>query len=1007
VGGCPVWELGVEGDAVARVPGTEDVLVVDVDGEGPAVVRANASTGEVVWQRPAETPPADGGPPASTADVAVDAERGRAYVAWHAYDHEEPDDRYERSRAALDRGGLAAVELADGEVAWQRDAGTAPVALGPHGDRLYHAWVTEGDQTGLSTEPWDRASIEVAAVDAATGERTWQNGTDLWWRVHAPASFVDGGGQPFCDAGPADVTVDGDGRVYAARSQACGKLPGAVVGFTANGTLARTWTFPRALDDPGAPEVAQTDAALAMHPDGDLLYVTGNRHVAAYDTRTGQRLWAWNSTWLECAWDERSCQGPGGPGAWENRDHDHGSDLAVTPLGQVLVTGFDHDPGERGDLTPRLVVLDGLTGETLNKDGFRWDLHSRPDVQSSWEAFELEGEADLLDSTIAVAGSGVAAVARFQVGDEARVLGYPLVGDLAGPVWKATDGPGPSGRPVEVTDARDVAVAGDTVVLGREASSGHAQGALLQAMASGALGLPDEATATRGDGTRAGAFALHGSSAAEGTPALIVQANDSRHANVTLDEPGERYVLLEGVNASHRYAFQAAADQTGPIPGHGQPSVCSSPVEDPEDLVPTAWEPRNGPCTRETPRACTSDAAEPGLRPHPAVDGSCWATDRGAPVTVTQADRVGDRDVENGSALFGPLPLTEGDYAITRTPDPWVLDEDGDLEPSPLTEWTLQHTQQCAAQGQVPEIQPTEAGLEKCLHVRVDRPSAGVKAPASSRSESSGGCEHRVENVGTSSTIAMATPEDVSTENRVLFESSVLLYGKVLERYYDHGRERCRYETGSASARATFLVNGSNYVGPSAEWTVTTNVETTCTDEGERGKDCGELPKTRMRAHGLSTCVPDQETVHVAEILGEPGTTGAEEGFRRSVTELFKAILDVFGYGLLGLSEASAETFGAARDQFVAKECQTAQMDGCGLGCREWTWSIRDGQTFLHRQLLEASGCDEASFPVNWGIENAMLDYVDHRGAMWNWGFEGTTIQQTVPVKADPPWEAC
>ncbi len=995
-GGCQVWNHDTSTSAVEGIRDHDHVLAAGVENDRLTVTRLNATTGDTLWETQA---PARNG---EEITILLDEEHEAAYLGWHTYPHRW-QNAMTRSphETTFEPGGIAKIDLEDGTLVWQRTPGSAGIALSPDGDRLYHAATTQG----LHLE--HTARLETTSLDTETGTPAWTNSSSLWWDAHAPLFALDATEEPFCDAGPADLEVHPNGTLFVARSQACNLLPGALLGYAPNGTLTHAWTYPVPLGEHDADPLPITETSLALHPAGHILYAVSTHHVAAYHTLTRDQLWAWTSTDpVDC--QQPPCNAPEGPGLWHSDGFPGGLDAATTPSGDLIISAFDDGLLHGHDIVPRLLTLDGTTGEPLHREPPELGPNTKIHLHHPDSTIDPGRYGSPLASEISLEPHGLFAFVSYQAGSQGRVLGFPLAGDTAGPAWEAF-GPHEAEDTWTIEDStvldrpRGVASTTETVVVAGASTTGHAKGRILEALTEtprpNHITLQDEATT---DAHRALTGAVHGARIVEGTPTLHVRTSDSIRAHVNVTEPGTYYLLVDGLDAGDRYALHAPHDPNQPTPAPAGSACTPHALTQPHvhpflfDLATNTVDDTNDPCQRSDPGLCTSDTRNPVVESPRYLEDNCWTTGERGPVTVTRADREDDEEAEQGSALFGPLIITEGEYAIVRAPP---LDP---LSPGPSVAAIQDAAHGCGAEdlfslGGNPQ---GHHGLEVCIEVRFETGEDALPpVPPQTSSSSSGGtwgqhCAYEVDHVAAVST-AETEPRTGKAEGRIL-QSSVNMIGLGIERY-PQGSGSCGIHAGYAQSVATFYLNGSTEFRGTTEWRAAFNLA--CLVGWDQGgcKDSSSSASIQLRKP--SSCIPDEEGIYVHELPGPPGTTGAERERNGFLTEIAKRIVhEITGQPLFWAIERTHEGLKLAQDHFFEKDCEREAMAACGLGCQEWAWSVSGNEQFLHRLNMRAAQCATIEYPVTWGIEKGILRFDTEYGVIAAWTLPGAFVDQSFPV---------
>ena len=302
-------------------------------GEGKNVAWKTAIPGEgwsspVVWgDRAFLTAATDGG--ASCHVICVDANSGK--ILWDTELFKQPTKRKEgmnsyatptpatdgkRVYAVFGGGGIAAVNVADGKLAWanmnhpyysQHGLGASPLV---YQDLLIMPYdgSSEGENKQVGWKiPWDQA--KVVALDVATGKERWVGRRGKSRISHMTPIVVDVGGTPQLISPAGDVVQGFDlktgERIWSVYSQGEGVTPSPVVGdglvFTSSGFEAETIRAikldPKAEGDVTKTHIAweqkravPTRPSFAYH--GGLLFSLKENGIAlCLEAKTGEVVW--------------------------------------------------------------------------------------------------------------------------------------------------------------------------------------------------------------------------------------------------------------------------------------------------------------------------------------------------------------------------------------------------------------------------------------------------------------------------------------------------------------------------------------------------------------------------------------------------------------------------------------------------------------------------------------------------------------------------------------------
>lgn len=979
--GCLMWDRQAPGDAVTAVPGEASVLAAGIRGETLEVRRLDPATGHERWTQSLSLDEHH-----DDVSIEVDAPRERVYVGWDTYDRRGFDEY-----ANFEQGGVARLDLDTGTVAWSRQGGTSGLAVAPDGDHVYYGISEPGHEywDGWGREH-DPAALRVHAVDTADGERAWTTSTSLWWTAHR-AGQVDRTSSLYCYAGPAEVIVAPDGTVFAANDPRC-DVGATLLALQPSGSLAYVKSLPQPLGASAPNECSgcrsYRDAALAMHPAGHTVYAAWSEYLAAYDVASGDKRWDVRGNHLAdpCPTEDRgvNCADPltHVPGG---RTSDPGVDgfgkaLAVTSGGQVVWSGFARPSYEERMVRPWVSIFDADTGY--------W-LAGAEDVQTEDSLMEASSRPEL-ESEVEVADGGHTFYVAFRADGDARAFGYLFTGDaLWGyqePVWEART---PSGDPADW--AANLAPTGEGIVVGDGNLSGHSPSHLLshvERVASSDTLDQEEVDAAKRDTQQTTTRALHGDRVAQGTPTVLVEADGTLRAEVNITEPGVYYVLVENVTGGQEYAFQDPSWMSGQLtpvsfecPGGGAmpwvqgPDNC--PVYDPQSKE----------------RICSSDV--PWFSGARFAEGNCYGRSREDPVTVTRADYAAGREVDNGSALFGPVVLTEGRYAVFER-------EDGQGALESATTKGLEAISRCTSDD---VVSSHDARLVECLevHVRTDggegtEPMEGSPDPfRSSGHTMDRSCRYETSNRFFSWDSTTDANRTSSEESRI-YVSSMWILGTAVERYPDG--DHCRVNIGQGMGQASLALFGKTDFHWDAEWTVTFSLGGVCNRNGQPVECRSGDWDTRLELATPTSCLPDQETLYVAGLLEEPGTTAAERQRSEASAGFFDSLIE--GLRLKPLFNAArhgVDWLGHKEDDWIPIDCEMDKMHECGAGCQEWAWRVDEDEKFIHRYAMRVGACGETGYPTSWGIEAANLHFDADRHPMQAWTHEPSLVNRSIPVE--------
>jgi outer membrane protein assembly factor BamB len=213
-------------------------------------------------------------------------------------------------------GGAAAVNCADGNVAWtntehefysQHGLGASPILYKDSVIMPFDWSSPEGDKTVGWQKPWDRSFV--LALDVNTGKVKWRAKRGLSRIAHVTPQVVEVGGKPVLVSGAGDViqgfNPDTSELLWTARSQGEGVVPSIVVGdglvFTSSGfeksTIRAVKLDPAAKGDVTQSHIAWEQSRAVptvpsfIHADGLLFTLKENGIVLCIDAKTGEIVW--------------------------------------------------------------------------------------------------------------------------------------------------------------------------------------------------------------------------------------------------------------------------------------------------------------------------------------------------------------------------------------------------------------------------------------------------------------------------------------------------------------------------------------------------------------------------------------------------------------------------------------------------------------------------------------------------------------------------------------------
>lgn len=295
------WKTAIPGEGWSSPIVWGDRVFVTSATDGGATCRViclDAGTGEVVWDTPVMKQPL------------------KRKEGMNSYATPTPVTDGKRVYAVFGSGGIAAVNVDDGKVAWTNDdypfysqhgLGASPIV---HEGLLIMPFdgSSEGENKQVGWKiPWDAA--RVVALDVETGKERWAAKRGLSRISHMTPIVVDVGGKPQLISPAGDVVQGFDlktgERIWSVYSQGEGVTPSPVAGdgllFTSSGFEAETI---RAIQlDPAAKgDVTKTHIvweqkrAVPTRPsflyhDGLLFSLKENGIALCLDGKTGEVVW--------------------------------------------------------------------------------------------------------------------------------------------------------------------------------------------------------------------------------------------------------------------------------------------------------------------------------------------------------------------------------------------------------------------------------------------------------------------------------------------------------------------------------------------------------------------------------------------------------------------------------------------------------------------------------------------------------------------------------------------
>jgi outer membrane protein assembly factor BamB len=295
------WRTPIPGEGWSSPVVWGDRVFVTSASDGGAtchVICVDAKTGKIVWDTP------------------VMKQETKRKEGMNSYATPTPATDGKRVYAVFGGGGFAAVNVADGRVAWtntdypfysQHGLGASPIV---HGGLVIMPFdgSSEGENKQVGWKiPWEAA--RVVALDAETGKERWAAKRGLSRISHMTPIVLDVGGSPQLVSPAGDVVQGFDlktgERIWSVYSQGEGVTPSPVAGdgllFTSSGFEAETIRAVKL--DPGAKgDLTKTHIAweqkraVPTRPSfvyhGGLLFSLKENGIAlCLDGKTGEVVW--------------------------------------------------------------------------------------------------------------------------------------------------------------------------------------------------------------------------------------------------------------------------------------------------------------------------------------------------------------------------------------------------------------------------------------------------------------------------------------------------------------------------------------------------------------------------------------------------------------------------------------------------------------------------------------------------------------------------------------------
>lgn len=367
-------------------------------------------------------------PDAGKRQAAVEQARalgGAAHSEWRVYLGDKSSGQYS-SLDQIDRSNVHRLELA-----WQYDATGGDPDL--EGETQHNPLIVKGVLYGTAAN-----AKRLFALNAATGEELWA------WTPPQTMQQVSRGLLYWSDASSSDerILFGSGANVYALN--ALTGLP--VKSFGDNGALALADALVE--DDRTIDFVAATTPGVIYR---DLL-IQGMRvdefggaapgHIRAYDVRTGQLRWRFNTIpqageFGADTWPAGAYSYAGGANAWAGMSVDEERGLVFIPTGSAALDTYGADREGDNLFANSLLALDAATGERRwHYQVVRHDLWDR-DLPSPPNLVTLTREGADLDVVVQATKTGHLFVFERESGKplhpirEEPVFGTPLPGEHA------------------------------------------------------------------------------------------------------------------------------------------------------------------------------------------------------------------------------------------------------------------------------------------------------------------------------------------------------------------------------------------------------------------------------------------------------------------------------------------------------------------------------------------------------------------------------------------------
>jgi outer membrane protein assembly factor BamB len=295
------WQTPIPGEGWSSPIVWGDRVFVTSTTDGGAtchIICVDVKSGKVLWDTP------------------VMKQATRRKEGMNSYATPTPVTDGKRVYAVFGSGSIAAVNFADGKVAWtnadypfysQHGLGASPIV---HGDLLVMPFdgSSEGDDKQVGWKiPWDEA--RVIALDVNTGKERWAAKRGKSRISHMTPIVVDVGGKPQLISPAGDVVQGFDlgtgERIWSVYSQGEGVTPSPVAGdgllFTSSGFEAETIRAIK-LDAAAKGDVTKTHVAWEqkravptrpsfVYHDGLLFSLKENGIALCLEAKTGEVVW--------------------------------------------------------------------------------------------------------------------------------------------------------------------------------------------------------------------------------------------------------------------------------------------------------------------------------------------------------------------------------------------------------------------------------------------------------------------------------------------------------------------------------------------------------------------------------------------------------------------------------------------------------------------------------------------------------------------------------------------